>query len=243
MPVNEFMRSLVRRWYLVLGAVALTAVAGVLVGRSVPVTYTISTDVVLVPPKSTEDPKANPLLLMGGMGQAVDVLARAMESDAVRESVAEAGTGGDYTAVTDLTTSAPILKVTSEADSGAAAAGLLEQVVERVPGQLTRIQDDLGIADSARITSLEIRVDDEAEASRTGQIRAVAAACIVLLGVSLLLISAIDGLLLRRREQASTPVPTAPRAASGKGANANASTAPPRQATARNRPRKPARRG
>ena len=95
MLLNDFIRSLVRRWYLVVVVLAITAGVGFVVGTSVPVTYTISTDVVLVPPKSRDDPQANRFLLMGGMGQAVDVLGRSMESEAVRKAVADEGFTGD----------------------------------------------------------------------------------------------------------------------------------------------------
>ena len=216
----EFMRTLRRRWYLGVVVLVLTGASGVVVASLVQPTYTIDADVVLVPPRSVEDPNANRFLLMGGLSQAVDVLVRSLDSERIHQEVADQFPTATYAVAADATTSAPILVVTAESPSSTESEAVLETVVDQVPGSLDSMQERLGIQESAKITSLVVARDDEPIANQTPRVRSVVTVALLVLVLGLLLISALDGMLLRRRAGA-----TGMRAA--KQTSADAAVSPP----------------
>ena len=81
-------RSLRRRWYLVLALAVLTVGATFLVAQRTGETYEATGTVLVFPPSQTEGPtgdmsEENPYLSLGGVGQARDVVVRALTSKKV----------------------------------------------------------------------------------------------------------------------------------------------------------------
>ena len=115
MYMSTLGRIALRRWPLVVLALLMTGSGLFAVSTMVQPEYKSSASVVLIPPKSLEEPDSNRYLSLGSLDQAVGVLVRSLVSDEVRSQVAAETTVGDYDVVADWTTSAPILVVTATA--------------------------------------------------------------------------------------------------------------------------------
>ena len=199
MQLNELLRSMARRWYLVLALLLLTLAAGIGVSRAVPVSYSMTAGVVLIPPKSTEDPSANRYLILGGLEQAVDVLVRSVNSPPTKSAVDRIAPDAEYEVVGDASTSAPVLILTGQSGSAATSERVLATLLRIVPRNLDALQDELDIRKTYRITSLELARDAEPVTSQKARLRAVAAVVVLSLGLGIVLIGLTDSLLMRRR--------------------------------------------
>ncbi|MRJ76476.1 hypothetical protein GEV29_08015 [Aeromicrobium sp. SMF47] len=198
MYLRDLGDSLLRRWYLVLGALALTVGVCFAALSAVSPTYQTTSSLVLVPPKTTTGVSGNPYLYLGGLEQSVDVLARAVSADATRDQIAKTATTGEYEVSADLTTSAPILVITATDSSSAGAQEMLDAVVAEVPTVFRRLQASLGVRASSQITTLEVPTDDGPSAINKARYRMAALAGAVWLFLAFVLIGFLDGVLLTR---------------------------------------------
>ncbi len=199
MKLGALRTSLLRRWYLTMAGLIAAGALTVLTASFVTPTYTASASVVLLPPASSLEDGGNPYLSLGGLSQTVDVVTRALTSDATRKEIAAAVPDGSYEAAPDWSTSGPILTLDATGPTQQATMDTLEAVLAQVPTTLSTLQDQLGVANNAQITSTPLAVDEEPEAVQQTRMRAtVAAGALALIGAAML-IGAIDGLLLRRK--------------------------------------------
>jgi hypothetical protein len=207
MYLRDLITSLGRRWYLVLVGLAATCGIAVLIFGAVPVSYDARASMVLLPPKNSVSEGGNPYLNLSGLGQALDILARRLDSDAVRTPI-EDTIGGTFVAVPDATTSGPILAIEGSGDSEKAALAMTKEVIAAVPVALTSLQTELNVPDFARITAMTITADTEATLNQRVRIQATLAAAGAGLAATILLTGFIDGRLMARRLLlASTPKP------------------------------------
>jgi hypothetical protein len=176
MHLKDLGTTLARRWYLTLAG--LLATAGLCIGTftAVPPTYQTTADVVLLPPKTSVGTGGNPYLYLGGLQQAVDVLTRALTSDASRTELLGAVGAGEYDVVPDLSTSGPILIVTGTGTTSTIADSARNAVLDRVPTTLVRLQTSLSVAADSQITSMVLTADEKPKAILKTRLRAVAAA-------------------------------------------------------------------
>ncbi len=107
-------------------ALVVTIVAVLFTVRSVAPAYEMQASIVLVPPKSTDDPQANRFLTLGGLEQAAAVFTRAMASDQTHKAATRVAPDGEFTVEPDYTTSAPIVVSTATASDEQAARRLLD---------------------------------------------------------------------------------------------------------------------
>ncbi|MCL3817849.1 hypothetical protein [Aeromicrobium wangtongii] len=198
MYLRDLGDSLLRRWYLVVCALALTAGVCFAALGAVSPTYQTTSSLVLVPPKTTTGVSGNPYLFLGGLEQSVDVLARAVSADATREQIAKTATTGEYEVGADLTTSAPILVLTTTDSTSAGAQKMLDAVVAEVPVVFERLQASLGVQKSSQITTLEVPTDDGPKAINKTRYRMAALASVIWLFLAFMLIGFLDGVLLTR---------------------------------------------
>ncbi|MCD9196884.1 Wzz/FepE/Etk N-terminal domain-containing protein [Aeromicrobium wangtongii] len=196
--MRDLWASVARRWILALFCVAATACFALFVASQSPPPYESSADVVLVPPRSTEDPTANRYLSLSGLRQAVDVLTRSLGSDATIAKIRRAAPHGTYEATADFTTSAPILIVTVTAPTSRQTQQLLDAVVAQVPISLHDLQQSLEIAEKSLITPQIVAQDDKPRAVTATRVRAVGASVALALLLSAVTIAAVDNVLLRR---------------------------------------------
>jgi hypothetical protein len=201
MYLHDLIRSLLRRWYLVLFGLLLTAGLAWAAFQTIPVTYESRASMVLLPPKISTEPDGNPYLYLGGLGQALDVLTRSLDADAERERLEDAHPEATYEAIADTTTSGPIMLITSTASTPAGARNLTAAVLEAVPTVLSDLQTDLGVPVDSRITVMTLSVDTAATVD--AKLRTQALGALIAAGVTLtiLLTGLLDGLLRSRRSR------------------------------------------
>lgn len=198
MYVRDLLRSLVRRWYLVLVGLVLTAGLSFAVFSSAPISYETQASMLLLPPKSSVGSRGNPYLYLGGLGQAVEVLSARMNSDQVSRPVAVAHPDVEFSVAQDTTTTGPILLIKVTAPSEAEAMQVQGALVDLVPPALQDMQDGLSIPESSRIDLMTLVADSRAEPDTKTRDRALIVVAGVGLAGTLLLTGLIDSLLRSR---------------------------------------------
>ena len=202
MLFTEMLGMLRRRWLIVVLGLMLTTAASVGVFKVVHPDYTLTREVLLLPPQSETPAGTNPLLALGGLNSAVDVLARALSDDANITDVRAQGATGTFTTTRDQTTSAPMLQVSVTTDTQAEAQKTVGILTAVVPARLSSLQGDLGVPQASHVTSTVLTDNTQPEASRKSQLQAVVG--IFALGVlaTILLASLIDRMSSRRGDRA-----------------------------------------
>ena len=205
MYARDVMASLRRRWPWVAVALVITIVAVLFTVRSVAPTYEMKASIVLVPPRSTDDPQANRFLTLGGLEQAAAVFTRAMTSDQTHKAAARVAPDGEFTVEPDYTTSAPIVVFSATATDEQEAKRLLDVLLGQVPLTLNRLQAGLDIQKTSRIVAAQLTQDSQPTIHNKAPLRAGVAVGAGLLAFTIFGIGALDGLLerRRRREEAS----------------------------------------
>jgi hypothetical protein len=222
--LKAFWATLMRRWYLLLIALACTALATFLTVDKVGPTYEAKGAVLFMPPVTSvqkgSQSVGNPYLMLDGLNQIRDIVIRALIAhtthdelcqkradpayEAMRQGLCkENNPDVTYEAAEDFTNRAPIIIVTVDADTAADAVIALGAVTDRVPEILTNLQAGLKLGANAEITSTLLVADKEPDIVRKSQIRAGIVAGAGALGLSLLMIGLVDGLLTSRRSKSA----------------------------------------
>jgi hypothetical protein len=222
--LKAFWATLMRRWYLLLLALACTALATFFTVDNVGPTYEAKGAVLFMPPVTSvqkgDHPIGNPYLMLDGLSQIRDIVIRALQAqtthdelcqkrgdaayEAMRQGLCkENNPDVTYEAAGDFTNRAPIIIVTVDADTPADAVIALGAVTNRVPEILTSLQAGLKLGANAEITSTLLVADKEPEIVRKSQIRAGIVAGAGTLGLCLLMIGLFDGLLTSRRSKSA----------------------------------------
>lgn len=203
MFASHLLASSLRRWYVLLAALLATAGLTYSVYQSSDPTYEISGTAVLLPGTSSVPEGGNGFLYLGGLNPALEVLMRSVNSDATsKELLANEPSTTTYTVVRDLDASGPIVLVTATSDTVDGARRTLRAVLDVLPDRLADLQNDVAVPTAARMSVLDLAIDQKPKAitnDRTRAVLGVAAGGIV---ASLLLTGLVDGLVLsvaRRR--------------------------------------------
>lgn len=205
MELSDTLRTLLRRWYILLLGLLMTAGLGWAVYRAVPTTYEATGSILLMPSETMVGKDGNPYLYLGGMRDVLDVLVRRSDSEQVREATLSRFEGADYSVAPDATTQSPIVVVTVETASPENSVALLQVVMTTVGNNLGAMQDELALPELKRIRIRELVVDASATAN-TGTARQAAIATVGAGFVGTLLLTGyVDGLLVRRRARHSVP--------------------------------------
>ncbi|MCP2031554.1 hypothetical protein L1277_001645 [Okibacterium sp. HSC-33S16] len=209
MYLRDLISSLGRRWYLVLVGLIATGGLAMLAYNTVPVSYDARASMVLLPPATSVTEGGNPYLYLSGLGQALDILARRIDSDVVRAPIEGSDTSKSYTVAPDATTSGPILAIESSAGTEDAALDMIDEVVDAVPLALSSLQTELDVPEYSRITAMTITMDTEATLNEKTRLQATLALIGVGFAATILLTGFIDGRLMARRARlAATPEPS-----------------------------------
>ena len=237
MLASNLLSASLRRWYVIVLGVLLTAGATYLVYDASEPTYEISGTAVLLPGSSTVPDGGNGFLYLGGLNPALEVLMRSVNSDATSTEILgdDPGITG-YTVERDSDASGPILLVTATSDTPQGARTILRAVLDTLPVRLAALQNDVAVPDAARMSVLDLAVDEKPTALTNDRTRGVLGVAAGGLVATFLLTALVDGLVLsiaRRRRQRREQ-----RAAEAEaGDDAVDSAAPPTDAAA-TRPRK-----
>lgn len=208
MSMAEFARSMLRRWYLAVLCLALTAAGAYVTASAVPPAYESTASVVLLPPTSVVTEEGNPYLYMGGLDEALSVLVVKLNSAAESETILGGEPNAAYTVQKDPGAPGPLLYITAEARSSEGSLELLGTVLERLPIGLTEMQDELNVTDEARITALTVVQSDEPTRLVKEQLRVLLGMVAVGLALTVLVTALFDRwMLARAARRAEDPDP------------------------------------
>ena len=178
--------------------VAATALVLWFAASEIEPSYDAKASLVLIPPRTPDDPDANRYLDLGSLSNSVDVLSRSMISEDTAELLEEAAPGATYDVSHDLTTSAPIVLVSVTSGDEASAALMLDAVLAQIPRNLESLQAEIAVKPQFRITALVVSQDSQPIANQKTRTRLLGVLGAALLFGSAVLIAVTDGLLLRR---------------------------------------------
>ncbi|WP_353988180.1 hypothetical protein [Ruicaihuangia caeni] len=199
MYLRDLLIGMGRRWYVTVVGLLLTGAAAWAVFGAVPITYTASLSVLLMPPEDTTAEIRNPYLNLEGMASARDVLTRRVDADVVRVPVEKAFPDGEYIVYSDMSTGGPMVvgEVRERTERG--AMQLLERIRSELHSSIDIMQAEIGVPPVSRMTLTDVAIDQASEPDPRARYQwtlAVVGAGIVL---TALLAGFIDGLVLSRR--------------------------------------------
>jgi hypothetical protein len=198
---SDLPRILRQRWDFTLVGLLVTALLCGLAAIAVPVKYQAKAQILVLPPHTSVGTGGNPYLALGGLQAASDVLARAMSDGKTYQLLRGQGVTGTYTVARDLTTSGPILLVVAEDSTATGALHTLSGILSQAAPRLRQLQDELSVPESTRLTSNVFTQDSTAGIQRKSQLRAILVAFAAGIFVTVMLVSAADSLLSRRRRK------------------------------------------
>lgn len=198
MKLADILSGLRRRWYIVVPGLILAVIATVGTWTAAGDEYERTATQVLLPGESSIPEGGNPYLYIGGLGQAADIVVRALGSPNVLTPLLDQHPGTEVTISRDPTTSGPVFMITVLAPSDGAATEVLDRLVGETSTVLENLQDEQGIGARDRITVMPVFVDDESLVQRRNRVMitafvGVGAVTLVLVGAAL-----ADGILLSR---------------------------------------------
>lgn len=192
-----------RRWYLIVAFLLVTLGLCLMLKQSIPATYRAQGSLVLMPPTAMVGPEGNPYLYLGGMGQALDILAAEVSAADSAKPVLDAHPGISYVAEPDRSSSGSVIRVSVEGPSRTRVKAALKDVVALVPATLTDMQDVQKVPEASRIGLMTLVVDSEPTEDSKAETVTVLTAAGGGAALSVLLTGFIDGRLLARKQRNS----------------------------------------
>lgn len=203
MRFADTLRGLLRRWYIVLPGLIITASIVVGVWFAIPPGYYRSATQLLIPGVGNMPEGANPYLFLGGLAPAADVLVRAIGSENVLDEMSEEHPGVEITIRRDTTTAGPIILISVTASSDADAEAVLEQLVDRTATVLEDFQRAERVPTGSRMTVIPITVDNQSELQERSRMLGATGAAIGGIVLTLFIAGLVDGFGQRERREAS----------------------------------------
>ena len=198
-------RVLLRRWYISVAGLLVTAGLCVATINLVPPTYQLTAQVSLLPSteilKGDDNQVNNPYLALGGLDGIADLVSRSMSDAQSVEAVKKDGGEGEYKIELDHSSPAPLLLLTVESQSPAAASKMTDLLLKRVPANLHDLQAASGADEKAMVKSNLLTRDDKTTTVRKAQTRALVVAGGGGLVLTYLMAALVDGALTRRRRR------------------------------------------
>lgn len=199
MLIRDVGASLVRRWHLTIAGLLMTAGLIAVALVFVQPTFESRASVVLLPPKSAVAPGGNPYLELGGLAPTLDLVVASLNDQQTHQAMEAVSGSAEYTVEADSTSSGPVLLVSAQDTNPTGATAVRDALVREAPQRLSSMQSDLAIAARSQITSAILTSDDEPELVGRTQLRAAVVAAGAGLVGTVLLVSLVDGIFLRRR--------------------------------------------
>ncbi|GAA3632517.1 hypothetical protein [Microlunatus ginsengisoli] len=228
MKLADLLSALRRRWPIVAAGLLLTVGLGLLTSQFIRPTYTATTSMLLLPPKSTVGARGNLYLNLLGLNPAMDVLRARILADDRTRSLVDSHPNASITLGPDTTTAGPILLIGVSAESEEESISIRDQLVAEVPPSLSGMQKELSIPGQSQITVTTLAVDPKPEVSHKDQLRAVIAVVGSGAAATLVLTGLLDGALQRRAEGRRAAGSSTPRRA-GRRLDPDASSPPDEQ--------------
>jgi hypothetical protein len=201
MFLNNLGWGLLRRWYIVLAGILITAAGALFVWTAVPPSYQATSTAVLLPPSSLVGDEGNPYLYMGGLEQVLTVLTVRLSSTEVAEPLLQGRGDLTYSVEKDPASPGPIMLISATGNSQASAMELLDKVVQVIPANLDVMQDQLRIPTFSRVEVMTIVQDHTAVVLIKDQLRVLLAAVAGGLAMTVLVTALLDRVMISRRKQ------------------------------------------
>lgn len=198
MKFADILSALRRRWYLVVPGLVLAAAATFGAWTLAGDDYQRTATQVLLPGASSVPEDGNPYLYIGGLGQAADIVVRALSSPNVLDPVVRAHPGTDVTVERDPSTSGPVFVITVLAPTDRDAEAAVDSLVATTATVLDELQDEQDISARDRITVMPIFVDDESVVDRKNRLMITAFVAAGSVVIVLALSALADGIVLSR---------------------------------------------
>ncbi|TFD57449.1 hypothetical protein E3T43_08100 [Cryobacterium sp. Hh7] len=199
MTLSNFLKSLARRWHLLLGALTLTTSLCLLAYSAVPPTYERAASVILLPGTQTIPTGGNPYLYLGGLGQASEILVAAMNASSVRQDILLDYPSTQVSMARDPASSGPLIAVSASGPSDAAVTAVLDRTLIAISETLSALQVQAEVQATAQIDALQLTEEPTSVLVLTDQFQVVALVAAGGIVLSLLGVGFIDGLLLSRQ--------------------------------------------
>lgn len=186
------LRTLLRRWFLLVVALVVGALAGGAVFVAMPATHRATASVLFLP--SLRQPgvegETNPLLaLSGSVAVVASVLQIAATDEETQLRLAAEGHGAKYEVTPDLSENAgPVLLVTAESPRADLAKSTRDAVIAELTTTLARLQAERKVPADLYVTAVTLTSNPKTEVLRKKQIQAGVAAGGALTACGLLLI-------------------------------------------------------
>lgn len=197
--VRDVIRALGRRWYVLLVGLLLTAGLAYGAYSTTPPEYTARGLVLVLPSEDSIKAGGNPFLNLSGLEQPASIVVAYFASSTAKEEIANRAPHAEFEVALDSSTRGPVIAVDVTDKSSEETLSTLTYLMDQIPVQLQRLQQEVDAPAGAMVTSMQLVVDDSAEADRAGTIRTVIAAIVVGLAATGVAASMLDGLLLSRR--------------------------------------------
>jgi hypothetical protein len=203
MNTAEILRGLLRRWYVVVPGVLLSAALALTAWTSIGPSYERTARQLLLPGTTSIPEGGNPYLYIGGLSQAADVVVLALGSNNVLDEIAEEHPDVEVEVTRDTSTSSPVIVITVTGPSDAEAEAVLDVLVDRTAVVLTDLQDQEQIAADNRITVNTVTVDGQSVVQQKDRMITAAGVAVGGVVVSIVLAALVDGLVISRRRRSS----------------------------------------
>lgn len=205
MNFADTLRGLVRRWYIVIPGILVTAAIALGAWLAIPTGYQRSATQLLLPGANSMPAGANPYLFLGGLSPAADVLVRAIGAKNVLNEVVKKYPGVQIEISRDTTTAGPIILITVTAGSDAAAGEVLGQLIDRTSTVLDEFQQAENIPAQNRVSVIPVTVDRTSTLQQRSRILGASGAAIVGLVLTLLIAGLVDGASQQRKRRGLSP--------------------------------------
>jgi hypothetical protein len=190
-----------RRWYLALLGLILTGALGYGAIAMNPPSYTARGLVLLLPSQASLRTTPNPLLGLVGLDLPGRVVTAYYSSADAKADLKRMAPSADISVYVDDSTGGPVIAVDVKDTTPENTIEALNYVVDSIPVQLARIQRQVGATEANSVRSAPLIVDSKAQATYRDQIRIVIAAVGAGLVLTVVVVFAIDGVVMRRRRQ------------------------------------------
>jgi len=199
MNLTDTLRSIIRRWYLFLLGLLLTAGMSWSMYNYIQPTYEAAGSILLMPAEEIVGDDGNPFLYLGGMSEVVDVLVRRSSSAESVDPLIKQFEGAEIVTTADRTTSSPMVLVEVSALSSDTALDSLKAALTTVTRNLDSMQNEVSVAPSMRISTKELVVDDVATVNNKMQMQIAIVVAAAGVAATLMLTGFIDGVLQARK--------------------------------------------
>jgi capsular polysaccharide biosynthesis protein len=196
MTPSTFLRSILRRWYVLVALLIATGFVVSFASSHVSSTYSRSATQILVPGTKSYPTGDNPYLYTGNLTQAASVLVDALSAENVVSGITSAYPGSTIAVDTDTSSNGPMISVQVTAQSNADAGAVLTRIVDQIEPVLTSLQEKANVPRTALITAIPVTADTSSQVSDKSRLEAVAGVGIAGLVVSVLLAALVDALVL-----------------------------------------------